>query len=68
MDTPTALVRKALIWGGSSGSHHLPAEQGHTVLEIQVFAYEAQINWLNICSVGNSNFSGRLVPNHAKDR
>lgn len=63
MDTPMAL-----IWDGSSGSHRLPAEKGHTVLEIQVFAVEAQINWLNICSMGNSNILGRLIPNHDKDR
>lgn len=68
MDTPTALVGKALIWDGSSGSRHLPAEKGHTALEIHGFADEAQINWLNICSVGNSNISGRLDPNHDKDR
>lgn len=64
MGTSTALERKALIWDGSSGSAHLPDEEGHTVLEIQVFAEEAQINWLNICSVGNSNILGGLVPNH----
>lgn len=43
MGTSTSLVRQALIQDGSSGSCHPPAEKGHTVLEIQVFADEAQI-------------------------
>lgn len=55
MGTPTPLVRQALIRDDSSGSCHPPAEKRHRVLEIHVFADEAQIKRLNICSVGNSN-------------
>lgn len=55
MGTPPPLVGRALIWDCSSGSCHPPAEKGQAVLEIQVFADEAQIKSLNICSVGNSD-------------